>query len=461
MGPDLRTLRAFGTALGPGAQLHVVGGALRDRLLEREVGDLDLATALSPENVMARARAAGCRVIPTGLRHGTVTVILDGHPLEITTFRGDGDYRDGRRPESVRLGVSLREDLARRDFTINAMALPLESLDAPDWREALVDPFRGVEDLAARCLRAVGDPRVRFAEDGLRPLRACRFASQLDFEIEAATREAIPERLEVCAKVAVERVQVELAKLLLGGAPARGLRELERTRLLDLWLPELRRLVGLGQNAHHAHDAWEHTLAVVEASPREPGLRWAALLHDLGKAATRSVGPDGRVHFYGHEVHSLDQAEAVLGRLRVAHALRDETLALIRHHGIHPDGAWSPAACRRFLRRLAEDRLDLETWAAFRRADQAGKGVAVEERLAAHDALLARLRDIRASAPPLRIQELALPATELRRLAGRAPGPWLGALQRHLLDLVIDEPEANTDACLHEAAIRWLARENP
>ena len=268
-------------ALGPEAELVVVGGAVRDELLGRPHADWDLATKLMPKAVMDRARAAGLKAIPTGLQHGTVTVILEDRPIEITTFRSDGDYLDGRHPESVRLGVSLEEDLSRRDFTINAMALPVGGGD-------LVDPFGGQADLAARILRAVGDPLQRFAEDGLRTLRACRFAAQLGFEVEAGTLAAIPERLEVARKVAAERVLTELTKLLCGDEPQRGLDLLAGTGLLDLWLPELRPMIGCGQNRHHRWDVWRHTLEVVRWAPADPGLRWAALLHDAGKPGPRS-----------------------------------------------------------------------------------------------------------------------------------------------------------------------------
>ena len=355
----------------------VVGGAVRDELLGRPHADWDLATRLLPQPVMDRARAAGLRVIPTGLQHGTVTVLLEDRPVEVTTFRSDGSYLDGRRPESVRLGVDLAEDLARRDFTINAMALPVGGGD-------LVDPFGGQRDLAARLIRAVGDPLQRFAEDGLRPLRACRFASQLGFEVESATLAAIPLRLEVARKVAVERVFTELDKLLGGGEPHRGLALLAESGLMDLWLTELRPMIGCGQNRHHRHDVWTHTLEVLREVPAESGLRWAALLHDVGKPGTRTTGPDGEVHFYGHEARSLDLAEAILERLKASHALRQDVATLIRHHGTHPTDAWSDAACRRFLGRLVEDSLSLDRWATFRLADQRGKGLDWDNRLSEH-----------------------------------------------------------------------------
>jgi tRNA nucleotidyltransferase (CCA-adding enzyme) len=423
--------------LGPEAELVVVGGAVRDELLGRVHADWDLATKLLPQAVMKRARAAGLKVIPTGLQHGTVTVMLEDRPVEVTTFRSDGDYLDGRRPESVRLGVDLAEDLSRRDFTINAMALPVGGGE-------LVDPFGGRSDLAARTIRAVGDPLQRFAEDGLRPLRACRFAAQLGFEVELATLAAIPERLEVARKVAMERVFTELDKLLRGGEPQRGLTLLADGGLMDLWLPELRPMIGCGQNRHHRHDVWIHTLEVTRLAPADSSLRWAALLHDVGKPGVRSTGPDGETHFYGHEVRSLELAQGILERLKASHALRKEVAALIRHHGTHPAETWSDAACRRFLGRLAEDGLPLDRWAAFRLADQQGKGLEQASRLAEHQGLVARLESLAATRPPLALRDLALDGAALMELAGRPGGPWLGELQRQLLEAVIEEPGLNT-----------------
>lgn len=449
-------LRPLSEALGPEARLHAVGGAVRDRLLGREGGDWDLATALMPDEVLRRAKAAGLRAIPTGLQHGTVTLLSEGHAVEVTTFRGDEGYSDGRRPDAVRLGVGLEEDLARRDFTINALALPVEAVEAPDWKARIVDPFGGLADLQAKVIRAVGDPEARFREDGLRPFRACRFASQLGFRLDGATGDAIPRCLDVAAKVAAERVQVELTKLLCGAEPERGLQLLAETGLLDLWTPELRAMIGCGQNAHHRFPVWEHTLAVVAAAPADPGLRWAALLHDVGKPDTRSVSGDGSVHFYGHEGHSLRQAEGILRRLKSSNAVIEDVLALVRHHGTHPDGAWSGAACRRFLRRLEEDGLDLERWGAFRLADQLGKGFGEEPYRRDHEAVMARLRALRDARPPLRVADLALQGRALMDLAARPGGAWLGRLQRYLLEAVIDEPQLNTKERLLEVAAKFI-----
>jgi tRNA nucleotidyltransferase (CCA-adding enzyme) len=448
-------------ALGPDSGLVLVGGAVRDRLLERPSPDWDLASALLPEEVTVRARVAGLRVIPTGVQHGTVTVMVGAQGFEVTTFRGDEVYTDGRHPSSLRLGVALREDLARRDFTINAMALPAARVEDPAWRDHLEDPFGGREDLARATLRAVGDPLARFREDGLRALRACRFAAQLGFGIDPATLDAVPRALDVAAKVSVERVMTELTKLLCGRDPVRGLEPLAATGLLGLWLPELAPMIGCAQNRHHRFPVWEHTLEVVRATPADPALRWAALLHDSGKPTCRTVDPDGAIHFHGHEGASVAVVGAVLARLRASNALAHEVEALVRHHGTHPGPEWGAPACRRFLRRLQEDGLPLERWAAFRLADQTGKGWGPATFLADHQALISRLDGLAQSRPPLAVKALALDGKALMALANRKGGPWLGALQAHLLERVLDDPALNTPESLADLARTWLEAEGP
>ena len=456
LGPIQKALARVSEALAPGSQLVVVGGWVRDHLLGRESGDMDLATALMPEEVMRLAKAAGLKTLPTGLQHGTVTVIADGHGFEITTFRGDGDYLDGRHPESVQLGVSLREDLARRDFTINAMALSVDYLDGKDTLEQIIDPFGGKNDLEKQLIRAVGDPMKRFAEDGLRPLRACRFASQLGFDIEENTLSAIPKRLDVSAKVSVERVFVELTKLLCGLDPRRGLQLLADSGLLDIWTPELRPMTGCTQNRHHLFPVWEHTLEAVAFAVSEPALRWAALLHDVGKPSTRTDDDTGGVHFYGHEALSLEITSVIFTRLKVGHAFTREVLALVRHHGIHPTNEWSDAACRRFLGKLSEDGLPLEQWGHFRIADQLAKGFGEEPYRTEHEKVMERMRRIAKAKPPLSPSALALDGKALMNLAGKHGGPWVGKLQKHLLDAVIENPDLNTIESLQRLALQWM-----
>ncbi|MBL0313871.1 MAG: HD domain-containing protein [Holophagaceae bacterium] len=455
-GPIQQAVDRVSEALAPEAELVVVGGWVRDHLLGRDAGDMDLATALMPEEVMRRAKAAGLKTVPTGLQHGTVTVISKGQGFEITTFRGDGDYRDGRHPECVHLGVSLQEDLARRDFTINAMALPVEFYKCGETLGRVIDPFGGESDIERRLIRAVGDPLKRFAEDGLRPLRACRFASQLGFNIEEKTLSAISQRLDVSAKVSVERVFVELTKLLCGLEPKGGLQLLADSGLLDLWTPELRPMIGCEQTRHHRFPVWEHTLEAVAFAPPEPALRWAALLHDVGKPATRTIDETGSVHFYGHEARSLEITLAIFLRLKVGHAFTREVLALVRHHGTHPLEEWSDAACRRFLRKLTEDGLPLEEWGRFRIADQLAKGFDEASNLLQHQRVMERMMRLAEAKPPLSPNALALDGKALIQLAEKQGGPWLGSLQKHLLDVVIEDPARNTPEELKRCAVDWL-----
>jgi tRNA nucleotidyltransferase (CCA-adding enzyme) len=451
--------------------LVLVGGAVRDLLLGRAGGDWDLATSLLPEEVLRRAKAAHLRAIPTGLQHGTVTVMVAHQPIEITTYRGDGPYLDGRHPVQVTLGVALEEDLARRDFTVNAMALPLEVVEDPDWEAQLIDPFGGRQDLDAQLLRAVGDPLQRFAEDGLRPLRACRFAAQLGFELEPATLAAIPHRLEVARKVSVERVFAEMTKLLRGQEPARGLRLLEQTGLLDLWLPELRPMVGCLQNRHHRLDVWEHTLATFAAEQTtHADLRWALLCHDVGKPAVRTLDEAGEGHFYGHEAVSARIAMDILTRLRAPNQLREKVQGLILLHGEHPTEDWSDAAYRRLLKRLMEAGVETQEWELMRKADQYGKGWADHDQTPYGQSgaqwwvdtglewarILARLEAARF--PGMTTQELALDGRDLMALAGRPGGPWLGALQKHLLEAVLEEPSRNQAEELRRLSLDWLQR---
>jgi len=443
-------------ALGPDASLVAVGGYVRDRLLGRTGGDLDLATALAPKAVIERARAAGLSVVPTGLKHGTVTVLLGGANIEITTYRGDGDYLDGRRPVNVQFGVPLEKDLARRDFTINAMALPVEFINSGDWRARVIDPFGGKGDLDAKLIKAVGDPLTRFEEDGLRPYRACRFASQLGFGIEASTGGAIPQRLDVASKVAAERIFAELTKLLTGMDAPAGLRALAEYGLLEVCLPELCPAIGCGQNTHHAFDVWNHTLEVVGRAPSDPAMRWAALLHDVGKAAAKFIDHDGRAKFHGHEALGVKMASRTLSKLKASNALQLEVLALIKHHGVWPEKTWSDSACRRLLRRLADDGLDWRRWASLQLADQLGKGKDLENPPSDNAELIERLERISNEAPPLTVKALAIDGNRLMELAAKPSGPWIGALQRHLLEAVLDDPSLNALETLETLAVKWM-----
>ena len=303
-----------------GFRAYLVGGCVRDLLLGRMPEDWDIASSARPEQIM---EIFGAQALPTGLKHGTVTVKTWDGAYEITTFRTDGGYSDGRHPDAVAYTKTIEEDLSRRDLTINAMAISSSG--------RLVDPFDGAGDLARRVIRCVGKAERRFSEDALRILRAIRFASVLDFSVEEATRQAIHKQAALLKKIAAERILVEMNKLLCGT----GCREvlLSYPDVLGVFMPELLPCVGFDQkNIHHCYDLYTHiTYAVATIAP-EPVLRWTMLLHDIGKVDTFTVDAAGSGHFYGHPQRSAAMAEEICRRMRMRNADREEIVKLIRWH---------------------------------------------------------------------------------------------------------------------------------
>lgn len=308
------------TIEGRGYRAYLVGGCVRDLLLGREPEDWDIASAARPEQIM---EIFGAAAFPTGLKHGTVTVKAADGAYEITTFRTDGSYSDGRHPDAVKFAKTIDEDLARRDLTINAMAL--------DSAGNIVDPFDGAGDLMRRVVRCVGDARERFREDALRILRAMRFASVLGFSVEEATSLAIHSQAELLERIAAERILVEMNKLLCGQRCKEVL--LDYSDVLGIFIPELLPCVGFSQqNVHHCYDIYTHTAYAVDAIRPEPILRWTMLLHDIGKVNTFTVDPRGQGHFFGHPIVSGDMAEEICVRLRMRKRDREDIVTLIRWH---------------------------------------------------------------------------------------------------------------------------------
>ena len=428
----LRTLR------GAGKQAWLVGGAVRDVLRGVPAQDFDVATDALPEQVTRLFP----RVIPTGMRHGTVTVLSGAHKVEVTTFRGEGLYLDGRRPSSVTFLGDIDGDLARRDFTVNALAWdPLAG--------AVRDPFSGMEDLRRRRLRAVGDPLARFREDGLRPLRAVRFASTLRLAIDPATRRAIPQTLDVFAKVAAERVREELIKLLVRGAPpSRGLRLLLRTGLLERIIPELLESVDFAQNRYHQWDVWRHTLRCVDASPPDLLVRLGALLHDVAKprSAAPKEGAPGEHTFYDHEKIGARLAADILQRLKFPRREIERVALLVAEHNWHYQPEWNDATVRRVLARIGPEELPA-LW-AMRRADLIARGRFVEEGLANQEAAEARFQREIDRAAALKVTDLALGGEDVMRELGLGPGRQVGQILARLLERVIDDPDLNTPNAL-------------
>ena len=432
-------------------ELWLVGGALRDRRLGIESKDLDYATNADPDQVEALVGGLGASVTTVGKRFGTIGVNVDGEWSEITTFRGDS-YAGGTRWPDVTFGASIEEDLARRDFTINAFAE-----DAYSGRE--LDPFGGADDLRARVIRAVGEPARRFREDPLRILRGLRFASQLGFEIEPETFEGMRETAPLLATLSQERVTAELDRLLQGMEPQRGLEALRESGALAVVLPELTPMVGCEQNRFHRFDVWGHTVATVaaiETAPESARLRrWTALLHDLGKPAVRHVKANGEWGFYKHETAGAELAGRLLDRLRMS---RQDALAitlLVRRHMDRPDPA-DARSVRRFMAKSPGYWRDL---LALKRADNASH---TYDDNAYHDALEAACeRAEREDADRLRA-ESPLSGNDLVRLFDREPGPWIKVVKEHLSRLVLDGDLAPGDVMAAERiARRMLGRAKP
>jgi tRNA nucleotidyltransferase (CCA-adding enzyme) len=424
---------------GAGFQAHLVGGGVRDMLLGRPPADFDLATDARPEKVLeifGRSFA-----IPTGMQHGTVTVLTSGDPatrrsVEVTTFRGEGAYLDGRRPSSVTYVSTLDEDLSRRDFTMNAIALdPLTG--------AIADPFGGREDLSRKLIRAVGDPLARFREDGLRPMRAVRQAAQLGFDIEPATLDAIAPTLDVFRKVSAERVRDELLKLLASPRPSVGLVLMHQTGLLAEVLPEILEGVGCAQNRYHKHDVFGHTLAVVDATRGDAVVRLGALLHDVGKPRARQPreGAPGEYSFFKHEYVGKDMADAICRRLKLSTADRARVVAMVEHHMFFYTPDWTDGTVRRFVKRVGADTLG--ALFALREGDVLGRGFGEDPERELGE-LKRRITEVAASDAALRVTDLAINGQDVMRVTGMPPGREIGVILERLLELVLDDPSLNT-----------------
>lgn len=306
----------------------VVGGCVRDALLGRAPHDWDITTSASPEQTKAVMARAGLQTADTGIKYGTVTVLVDGEPFETTTFRSDGSYSDGRHPDSVELLDAIDGDLARRDFTVNALAY--------NPRTGIVDLFGGQEDLQRGVLRCVGDAHARFSEDALRIMRALRFAAQLGFSIEGNTAAAVHADAGLLQRVSAERIFAELSKLV--AAPHMRAVMLDYADVLAVVLPEIEASIGFEQhNTHHCYTVWEHCVRACEyAAPNDPTMRYAALFHDIGKPACFFMGDDGQGHFYGHREVSADLFAGIAKRLKFPRKLAQQVEVLVRYHDANP-----------------------------------------------------------------------------------------------------------------------------
>lgn len=415
-----------------GYRAWIVGGCVRDLLLGRPVNDWDLCTDAKPDALLK----VFPRAIPTGIQHGTVTVVEKGVHYEVTTLRGEGAYSDGRRPDNVHFTNELTEDLARRDFTVNAIAL------SPVTGE-LADPFDGQQDLAQRILRAVGAAEERFSEDGLRVLRAARFAAQLEFELEPTTLAAIRPTLATYKKVAGERIRDEWLKTMKSKEPSRAFNIMKDTGILEVTCPELLESVGCEQNKYHSYDVWGHAMACMDACPKDAILRISALMHDVGKPRSRAFSEKTQDYtFYEHERIGAEMVDPICARLRFSGDERARVTELVRHHMWHYDG-WSDAAVRRWIKRVGKERM--EDLFLLRDADVQGKGPnkATEADFLPTAQLRAHVEKVLAEGAALSTRDLAINGRDLMTELGMRPGPAIGRVLEALLEDVLTDTARN------------------
>lgn len=415
-----------------GFSVYLVGGAVRDFLLQKEASDWDIATDARPADVMKLFR----RTIPTGIEHGTVTIIYKKKHIECTTFRTEADYSDGRHPTAVAYTASIEEDLSRRDFTMNAIAISL-----PDG--AVIDPFGGREDIRQKCIKTVGNPIDRFLEDGLRPVRAVRFAAQLSFTIDDSTLQAIPQTLHITQKISIERFREEFTKMLICEVPLPGLRLLESTGLLTLFIPELAECRGVEQGGYHHFDVLDHSFLVCNACPAGADnlhIRLAGLFHDIGKPAVRKEAADGSCTFYRHEAVSEKLTRTIMRRLKYSNSEIEKTAHLVAQHMFHYELAWTDAAVRRFIVRVGKE--NISDLFALRYADVFGlTGSYGEPSFLAE--FTARIDAILQADGAYSIKDLAVNGNDLIA-AGIPAGRILGLILHDLLETVLDDPAQNT-----------------
>ncbi len=427
-----------------GFAAYLVGGAVRDEIMGKRAHDWDIATNASPQQVIKIFH----RVIPTGIKHGTVTVHFMKKEIEVTTFRTEGAYSDGRHPDNVEFASTIEEDLSRRDFTMNAIAASLQD-------GSIVDPFEGQKDIKKKIIRTVGEAHERFMEDGLRPIRAIRFASQLNFSIEEKTLRDIysDETLKKISRISPERFRDEFCKIMLSPLPSLGLRLMEETGILSLFIPELLSGRGCTQTDYrgfHQFDVLDHNFYACDGSPREKlNVRLAALFHDIGKPAVKKIipSPEGsQITFYCHDSVGAKMVREIMARLKFSNAEIDNVSHLVKEHMFHYESSWTDAAVRRFIQRVGKE--NIEDLFDLRLADVYGMHNC---RPRVHDSITGaglvefqdRIDSVLAQKSALSLKDLAVNGKDLME-EGIPSGQMLGKILKQLFETVTDDPEMNT-----------------
>ena len=415
-----------------GYEAYAVGGCVRDSILGRIPDDWDITTSATP----LETKALFARTFDTGIEHGTITVLLDKDAFEVTTYRVDGEYEDSRHPKEVTFTRCLKEDLLRRDFTINAMAY--------NDSEGLVDIFGGIEDLNNKTIRCVGDARARFGEDALRILRAVRFAAQLGFEIEEETREGIRELAPTLANISAERIQIELIKMLVSPNPnlMRTAYELGITKVI---LPEFDAMMETSQETpHHMYSVGEHTLRAIEVVPADKVLRLAMLFHDIAKPLMKTVDENGCAHFKMHDLKGADMTKEILRRLKFDNDTLNKVVKLVRYHDYRIPA--DPRSVRRAMNKVGEDLFPL--YHEVRQADTLAQSIYLrEEKLQNLAEVWGTYEEILEKNECVSLKALAISGSDLIA-NGMEPGKEIGRVLNALLELVIENPEYNTKETL-------------
>ncbi|KKQ35093.1 MAG: Polynucleotide adenylyltransferase/metal dependent phosphohydrolase [candidate division WS6 bacterium GW2011_GWA2_37_6] len=467
------TKRVADVLLENGFEAYLVGGSVRDLLTGKEPGDFDIATKALPEDIQKLFP----KTVATGAKFGTVIVVMEDRSgerfnVEVTTYRSESDYVGSRWPSSVKFTKSIKEDLERRDFTVNALAIDLARIDEPGAvpEEMVLDLFNGMQDLSDGIIRAVGEPDERFQEDALRMLRACRLASQMEFSIEPATMKSISENLDLLKNISLERVRDEILKMLYKSSkPSVGLDLLRQTGIMKLFLPELFACIGVVQPEYHIDDVYTHTLKVVDMA--QDDVKLAALFHDIGKPVTISQDDKG-THFYQHDIEGAKIAEKAMRRLKFSNKEIERTSLLVKHHMFYyPSADWRKNADEQKIDKMHLERLREEgntkkivggwTDAAVRRFIARVGGIdnlndLIELRIADATAnpksnftdyeikaLQERIAKVMAEDSAFKITDLAINGNDLIN-AGVQKGPKIGEILSDLLEDVMENPENNT-----------------
>lgn len=425
-----------------GYEAYVVGGCVRDSILGKIPADWDITTSALPEQV----KALFYKTIDTGLKHGTVTVLMGGEPFELTTYRIDGDYEDHRRPNDVSFTNELLEDLRRRDFTINAMAF--------NDKDGLIDAFSGLEDLNKGIIRCVGDPRERFEEDALRMLRAIRFAAKMSFAIDAQTLSAIYEQASLIENISGERLHSELTKILLSDNPG-YIEKLYQSGLMTYILPEFEVNIGLEQqNSHHIYTVDQHIYETIKNIEATETLRWTMLLHDIGKGYCKSVDNQGIGHFYGHAEKSVLLTEKILDRLRFDNKTKKDVLKLIKYHDYRIEPQMK--SVRKTVNLIGEE-LFLD-YLKVQEADVMAQSPAFRvEHLKKLQDIFNCFEEIMANKECVTLKDLQLNGKDLLQ-AGISQGPSIGRILNQLLDAVLEEPSHNDKEWLLDKAKQIVSK---